>query len=66
MYCSKKYIISVTRPLEVVKERNEINWRRTEESDRAAFELQEYLLYLSSKSLLWNAQPSILVKPDIR
>ena len=55
--------ISVTRPLEVVKERNETTG---EESDCASPELQGHLLYLSSKSFLWNAQPSILVKPDLK
>lgn len=55
--------ISVTRPLEVVKERNETTG---EESYCASPELQWHLLYLSSKSFLWNAQPSILVKPDLK
>lgn len=37
-----------------------------EESDLAAFELQKYLLYLSSKRLLWKVQHSILVKSDLK
>lgn len=49
--------------MEAVEERHGANQR---ESDLAAFELQKYLLYLSSKRLLWKAQHSILVKSDLK
>lgn len=43
--------------MEVVKE-----MRLKKEYDLAAFELQMYLLYLSSKRLLCNVWPSIVIK----
>lgn len=55
VYGGKKYIISVTRPSELVKGRRDINWRTL--SDHALLSYKS-TCFLSSKSMLWNVRSS--------